>query len=243
MTAQDVKKALAAQGSADDAVFLQRFFKTGEGQYGAGDVFIGVRMPVIRQICKQFAALPLPEVQKLLDSEVHEHRMAGLIILATGYKKASAPQQQAIYDLYLRNVKKGRVNNWDLVDVTTEFVIGEYLRNRPRDILFTLAKSDNIWQRRVAIMSSFAFVKTGDPSTTLQLAELLLQDKHDLIQKAVGWMLREIGKRVDRQLLLDFLEQHAHDMPRTALRYAIEHLPPAQKAHFMQARAARGSTR
>jgi len=237
MTARDVQQALAQHASADDAIFLQHFFKTGKGQYGEGDVFIGLRVPQTRQVCKQFTALPLPEVQKLLDSDVHEHRLAALIILTKQYAKARDPDRQAIYDLYLHNVYAGRINNWDLVDSSAEFVMGEHLMHRPRDILFTLAHSSDVWQKRVAILSSFEFIKAGDPVTTLALAEILLHDPHDLIQKAVGWMLREIGKRVDRQLLLDFLDKHAHDMPRTTLRYSLEHLPPQQKAHYMGLRA------
>lgn len=234
MTSGELKAVLQHHANAKDALFLQRFFKTGEGQYGAGDVFIGVRVPQIRQVCKQFEALPLSEIQVLLDSGVHEHRLAGLIILATRYPKADESTQQAIYEIYLKNVLSGRVNNWDLIDVTAEFVIGEHLINRPRTVLFELAESDNLWQRRVAVLSSFAFIKMGDPTTTLDLAELLIRDQHDLIQKAVGWMLREVGKRIDEALLVDFLEQHYRIMPRTMLRYAIERLIPAQRTHFMK---------
>lgn len=220
--------------SAADAVFLQRFFKTGEGQYGAGDVFIGVRVPKIRLVAKQYKDLPPTEIQKLLDSKVHEHRLAALIILTLQYPKASAVQKQAIYMLYLNNVYLGQINNWDLVDISAPQIVGEYLQNRPRDILFELAKSDDLWQRRVAILSSFTFIKAGQPDTCLELAEILLHDSHDLIQKAVGWMLREIGKRNGRRILLNFLDRHAHEMPRTMLRYSIEHLSPAQRAKYMQ---------
>ena len=234
MNAQQVKDTLKIHASARDAKFLQRFFKTAEGEYGEGDVFIGVRVPPIRVVCRRYQDLPLPEVQELLDSEIHEHRMAGLIILTLQYPKASEQQRRAIYDLYLLNVYKGRVNNWDLVDVTTEYIIGEHLIDQSRDILFELATSGDLWQRRVAILSSFAFIKKGDPSTTLQLAEVLLHDQEDLIQKATGWLLREVGKRCDRQLLINFLDQHAHEMPRTMLRYSLEHLSSEQRQHYMQ---------
>jgi 3-methyladenine DNA glycosylase AlkD len=220
--------------SAADAVFLQRFFKTGEGQYGAGDVFVGVRVPKIRLVVKQFRDLPATEIQKLLNSKVHEHRLAALIILTQQYPKASTTQKQAIYELYLKNVYLGRINSWDLVDISAPQIVGEYLQNRPRDILFELAKSDTLWQRRVAILSSFAFIKAGEPEICLELAELLLHDNHDLIQKAVGWMLREIGKRNSRQILLNFLNRHAQEMPRTMLRYSIEHLSPALRVKYMQ---------
>ena len=226
MTATELITALQERASAADAVFLQRFFKTGEGQYGAGDVFIGVRVPKTRLVAKQFKDLSPTEIQKLLDSKVHEHRLAALIILTLQYPMASAAQKQAIYKLYLKNVYHGRINNWDLVDISAPQIVGEHLQNRPRDILFDLAKSDDLWRRRVAILSSFAFIKTGEPDTCLKLAEILLHDNHDLIQKAVGWMLREIGKRNGRQILLNFLNRHAHEMPRTMLRYSIEHLSP-----------------
>jgi 3-methyladenine DNA glycosylase AlkD len=220
-----------------DAAFLQRFFKTGEGQYGSGDVFIGVRVPATRLVCKQFSTLPLPEIQKLLDSPVHECRLAAVILLANQYKKAKPADKEAIFRMYLKNVRRGRVNNWDIVDSSAEFIIGEQLWDRPRDLLFELAKSESVWERRVAIISSFQFIKHGDASTTLMLAERLLHDKHDLIQKAVGWMLREIGKRGGRDELLAFLDTHAAVMPRTMLRYAIEHLPAEGRTHYMNLKA------
>jgi 3-methyladenine DNA glycosylase AlkD len=234
MTAEDVKRGLMAYAKTDDSVFLQRFFKTNEGQYGAGDVFIGVRVPQTRAVCRQYKGLPLGEVQKLLNSEVHECRLAALILLSNQYAEASDEQKQAIYALYLKNVYAGRVNNWDLVDVSVEHVIGVHLMKRSREVLFTLASSNNVWQRRVAMVSTFHFLKQGDPSTTLEIAEVLLYDSHDLIQKAVGWMLREMGKRVDEQLLVDFLQKHYKKMPRTMLRYAIERLSGEQRLHFMK---------
>jgi 3-methyladenine DNA glycosylase AlkD len=237
MTADDIKTALEKHANADDAVFLQRFFKTGKGQYGEGDEFIGVRVPATRQVCKAFKDLPLAEVQKLLDSPVHEHRLAGAIILAYKYPKVDETAKQAIYDLYLKNLRRGRINNWDIVDVTVEQVIGAHLEKHDRKVLYELAKSDDVWQKRAAIISTFAYIKKGDPATSLDIIDILLHDPHDLIQKAVGWMLREIGKRVDEKLLTDFLDKHAHNMPRTALRYALEKLAPAQKAHYMALKA------
>jgi 3-methyladenine DNA glycosylase AlkD len=222
-TAVEVMDALAEVSAADDAVFLQRFFKTGPGQYGEGDVFIGVRVPAMRAVAKRFADLPLDEIDVLLDSEVHEHRLAGLVILNRLFERASRPkvrddvERGRLVDFYLAAVRRGRVNNWDLVDGSAEFVLGQYLVDRPRDLLFELAASDILWERRVAVLSSFAFIKRGDPSTTLVLAERLLDDREDLMQKAVGWMLREVGKRVDRARLLDFLDTHAAAMPRTML--------------------------
>ncbi len=239
MTAKQLKDRLQADANAEDALFLQRFFKTAEGQYGAGDVFIGVRMGPVRQAAKDFKGLPLDEIQKLLDSEVHEHRMAGLIILTLQYPKADAPSKQKIYDFYLGNVYKGRVNNWDLIDVTSPRVVGAHLIGKPPAILFELATSENLWQRRVAIISSSAFINKGEPSVTLELSEILLHDQHDLIQKAVGWMLREVGKRCDRAILIGFLDKHSHEMPRTMLRYSIEHLPADQRTHYLSQKSLR----
>lgn len=239
-TASAFKQALAAHARPEATEILGRFFKTGEGQYGAGDKFIGVKVPQTRQVCKQFADLPLPEVQKLLDSPVHEHRLGAVIILANRYAKGSPLDQQATFDFYLKNVKAQRINNWDIVDVSCEYVIGAHLVGRPQPtkILRQLAASDNLWARRVAMVSTFAFLKKGEPAPTLEMATMLLHDKHDLLQKAVGWSLREMGKRVDEQLLTAFLDQHAHNMPRTALRYAIERLSPARRRHYMQLKLA-----
>lgn len=235
MTANEVITALNKHARPHAVDFLQAFFKTHEGGYGEGDIFIGVRVPPTRVICRQYKDLPLSEVQKLFDSEIHEHRLAAGLILTYQYPKSS--DKKAIYDLYLKNVLNGRVNNWDIVDTTAPKVMGRYLleTEAPRDILYKLARSNNVWQKRTGILSSFYFLMKGDdPTTTLELAEILVNDKHDMIQKAVGWMLREIGKRFDTKLLTDFLDRHAATMPRTALRYAIEHLSPGTKQHYMQ---------
>jgi len=235
MTAEDLIAALNEYARTNDVTVLGRFFKTGEGQYGAGDVFIGVRVPDTRKVCKAFAELSLGEIEKLLASAIHEHRLAAVILLGNKYKKAGATERKEIYDAYLAAVYAGQINNWDIVDTSAEFIVGEYLADKPRGLLFELAASPDVWQRRVAVLSSFAFIKKGDASTTLKLAGLLLHDDHDLIQKAVGWMLREIGKRCDRLLLLKFLDAYAAEMPRTMLRYSIEHLAPAQKKAYMDA--------
>lgn len=230
MTATDVKNSLQQYASDADAVNLQWFFKTGPGEYGEGDQFIGVRVPAIRAVCREFRFLPLTEVRKLVESPVHEHRMAGLIILTLQSKKGN---QKAAYELYIDELAKGHINNWDLVDVTCRDIVGKYL-DGDRAKLYELAKSHNLWERRVAIVSTFAYIAKGDPTTSLELAELLLHDKHDLMHKAVGWTLREVGKRCDRQLLLDFLDIHAASMPRTALRYAIEHLPEETRQYYLK---------
>lgn len=233
MTAENVMNELAEYASDTDAMNLQWFFKTGPGEYGEGDQFIGVRVPDIRKVCKEFKQLPLREVQKLIESPIHEHRMTGLIILTIQYPKS--PDKQAIYDLYIDELSKGNINNWDLVDVTCRAVVGEHLRNN-RNKLFELAKSDSLWERRVAIVSTFPYIANGDASTSLELADLLLHDAEDLMHKAVGWTLREVGKRCDRQLLVDFLDAHAAEMPRTALRYSIEHLPEETRQYYLKLR-------
>ncbi|MBF6082077.1 DNA alkylation repair protein [Nocardia cyriacigeorgica] len=237
-TAEQVRAALAEYADPADAVHLQRFFKTGPGEYGEGDVFIGVRVPATRSVAKRFAALPLSEIGVLLDSPVHEERLAALIILNNRFAKASKPRtfdeaaRAEMVRFYLDAVRRGRVNNWDLVDVSAERIVGPWLLDKPHDLLLELADSDALWERRVALLSTFAFIKAGDASTTFAVAERLLGDRHDLIQKALGWMLREVGKRVDRQLLTDFLDGHAAQMGRTALSYATEHLDPEARAVY-----------
>lgn len=237
MSAQQVIDEMQSYTSDADGVFLQRFFKTGPGQYGEGDIFIGVRVPVIRKIAKTYKKLGLGELQKLLNSPIHEHRLIALVILTSQYDAAKTENvKQHLFDFYIKNVYSNRVNNWDLVDVSCYKIVGEHLFARKRDILLELAESNVIWCRRVAMVSTLGFLKKGDPSTTLELAELLWGDKHDLMQKATGWMLREMGKRVDGSLLISFLNEHAHQMPRTCLRYAIEHLSLKQKAEYMTAK-------
>lgn len=216
---------------ADDqrAVHSSRFFKTGVGEYGEGDIFIGATVPDTRKVCKMFKNLPLPEVQKLLDSPIHEHRLAAVIILSGQFKN----NQKEIYEFYLNNVYEGRINNWDIVDSSAHKIIGPYLYNRPRDLLLDLAVSEDLWQRRVAIISTFYFISKGDGSTSIELSGILLNDKHDLIHKAVGWMLREVGKRIDDEILLNFLNKNAVQMPRTMLRYSIERLPESKRKYYL----------
>ncbi|MFE3023913.1 DNA alkylation repair protein [Nocardia tengchongensis] len=238
MTAEAVRADLAALADPADAVHLQRFFKTGPGEYGEGDVFIGVRVPQTRKAVKRCAGMPLSEIDVLLDSPVHEHRLAALVILngemarASRKRGADVGRQREIVELYLAAVRRGRVNNWDLVDASAEFILGPWLLERSRDLLDEFAAGDSLWERRVALLTTFAFIKQGDTATTLELCERLLDDRRDLIQKAVGWMLREIGKRVDPAILTGFLDAHAADMGRTALSYATEHLTSDRRAHY-----------
>ena len=235
-TARDLEDALAAVSNADQARELQRFFKTRKGQYGAGDVFVGVRVPEVRRIARQFALLSPADLNDLLDSAVHEHRFAALAIMVGQFQAASKAGDEAererLVEFYLSAMRRGRINNWDLVDSSAEFILGEYLYDKPRDRLARLAKSGIVWQRRIAILSTFAFIKHGDASTTLEVAEVLLDDKHDLIQKAVGWMLREVGKRVDRELLVGFLTTHAKTMSRVTLSYATEHFENSERVYY-----------
>lgn len=236
--ATDVQAALRTVADADGAALMRRFFKSGPGQYGEGDVFIGVRVPVTRRVVRRFGELPLAEIDALLDSEVHEDRFAALLILVARFTRAGRPRtrddllRDELSAFYLAAVRRGRVNNWDLVDASAEFMLGETLVDRPRDVLFSLAASPNLWERRVAVLATFAFIKRGDPTTTLELASLLLDDPEDLIHKAVGWMLREIGKRASLAALLDFLDINASRMPRTMLSYATEHLDRAERARY-----------
>ena len=231
-TAEDVVAALNALADPSKAVGLSRFFKTGPGEYGEGDVFLGLTVPTSRKAMKPFVKLPLDQVDILLDSEVHEHRFVGLLILVGRYPGSPAE----VADFYLAAVRRGRVNNWDLVDCSAEFILGEYLYERPRELLFDLAASDSVWERRVAMLSTFGFIKHGDASTALELATILAPDQHDLIRKAVGWMLREVGKRVDPALLLAYLDEHAAQLSRTSLSYATEHLSPERRLHYRSMR-------
>lgn len=234
-----VEKALQKYADKDRARNLQRFFKTGPGQYGEGDVFVGITMPEIRSVAKQYVDITLGEIQKLLDSKIHEYRMTGLIILTYQYPKSDEATQKKLYDFYLKNLYAGNINNWDLVDVTTPRIVGEYLVNQSRNILYELAESDDLWQRRVSIIATFAFIKRGDATTSIDLANKLIHDRHDLIHKAVGWVLREVGKSIDEKILTKYLDTHAHEMPRTMLRYSLEKLTQSQKQQYMSQRSFR----
>jgi 3-methyladenine DNA glycosylase AlkD len=231
-TAAEVTAALAAAADPDKAKGLRRFFKTGPGEYGEGDEFLGLTVPTARRLMKPFVGLPFEQVDLLLDSEVHEHRFVGLLILVARYPK----EPDTVADFYLAAVRRQRVNNWDLVDCSAEFILGAYLYDRPRDLLFELAASGSIWERRVAMLSTFGFIKQGDASTALEIATVLIPDRHDLIRKAVGWMLREVGKRVDPALLISYLDAHAASLSRTSLSYATERLTPEQRIHYRSLR-------
>lgn len=233
MKAENVRSALTAKASDHDASSLAWFFKTGLGQYGEGDVFIGVRMPAIRVICASFASLALAEVSKLLESPIHEERMAGLIIVANRAKKACGEELRTYFAWYLDQLHRGRINNWDLVDVTCAHVVGRYLLNNDRTVLYKLIKSASLWERRVALVSTFAFIRRGESDDAFAIAELVLDDTHDFIHKAAGWVLREVGKQCGEELLTNWLDMHTTKMPRTMLRYAIERLPEPIRQHYL----------
>lgn len=234
--------ALAKYGNPERVAGTERFFKTEKGGYGEGDQFLAATVPKTRLVCMEFKDLPLGEIQKLLDSPIHDYRLGAVILLSNQYKKGDDAKRQAIFDLYVKNLKAGRVNNWDIIDSSAHFIIGPHIEHTDRKLLFELAKQPDLWQRRAAILSAFYYVKQGDGKTTIQLAEKLIDDKRDLIQKAVGWQLREVGKHGQPELLTAFLDMHAATMPRTALRYAIEHLLAKQKAHYMGLSAAANAT-
>jgi len=221
-----LKKDLAVKASPEKAAFFPRFFKIGPGDYGEGDLFLGVTVPDCRSIARAYKDLPLKDTITLLHSKWHEERLVALLILVLAFQRANESDQQEIYEQYLANTNF--INNWDLVDLSSRDIVGKYLYGHPQELakLDTLAKSKILWDRRISIIATFYFLQKGDPAPTLRIAEKLLTDKHDLIQKAVGWMLREMGKRADQQLLLDFIAQHYNNMPRTTLRYAIEKFSP-----------------
>jgi 3-methyladenine DNA glycosylase AlkD len=230
-TAGGVERELRRLGSREKARASAWFFKTGPGQYGEGDVFIGVTVPEQRKVAKKYRELPLAELEKLLEHKAHECRLTALLILTDQYARAGEPARAKIVKFYLAHTK--RVNNWDLVDTSAPRILGDYLVDKDRRVLYTLAKSKNLWERRIAIVATLSFIMRGESADTLALSELLLADTHDLIHKAVGWMLREVGKRAPsgRALLIAFINQHKAQMPRTTLRYAIEHFSPeARKA-------------
>lgn len=203
----------------EKAAFLPKFFKTGPGQYGEGDQFIGVVVPNQRKIAKKYKNLPLAEIQKLIISPIHEHRLTSLFILVHQFQKGDGNKQKEIYEFYLKN--KHQVNNWDLVDSSAHKIVGAYLLNKDRSILYELAHSHNLWDRRIAMISCFAFTDQEDFEDALAIADILVNDEHDLIHKAVGWVLREVGKK-DQRVEEEFLMKHYKTMPRTMLRYAIE---------------------
>ncbi len=233
MTAAFILNELLSVANPEKAKFLQGFFKTGKGQYAEGDIFLGLIVPLTRSIAKTNKQTPLPELQILLDSEYHEARLCALLIMMEQMKKTSPEQQVVLYDFYLANARSGRINNWDLVDVTCRDVVGTYLLDKDKAPLYELAATGNLWEQRIAIVSTWMFIKHRQFDDTFALSERLIDHQHDLMHKAIGWMLREVGKK-DREALSDFLDTHATRLPRTALRYAIEHYPEEERQFYLK---------
>ncbi len=228
---RELERELASAANVERAKTSAWFFKTGKGQYGEGDRFLGIPVPIQRKIALRYRDLPLEDVAHLLESPIHEHRFAALEILVTRYERGTEGERASIVKFYLRNAE--RVNNWDLVDTSAPYILGEHLKTRPRGLLDKLAGSAILWERRIAIVSTLALIKKGEIDDTFRTARKLLGDTHDLIQKAVGWALREAG-RVSRPALVDFLQTHYARLPRTTLRYAIEHFGPEERSRMLR---------
>ena len=231
MNARVIQKRLKRLQNGHKAEILMRFFKTGPGEYGEGDIFLGIQVPVLRKISKEYERLPLPEVQTLLASPVHEERLLSLLLLIRAYTKGNSITKRKVYMLYLKNSQ--HINNWDLVDISAAHIVGAYLKDKSRTTLYRLAQSHLIWDRRIAIIATFHFIKQNEFRETLKIARLLLSDEEDLIHKAVWWMLREVGKR-DQKTQEDFLKKHYKNMPRTMLRYAIERFPEPLRRKYLK---------
>ena len=228
---EEIKKEIRENADAEKAELLQRFFKTGKGEYGEGDVFLGVMVPYSRAIAKKYFNMPLAKIKYLLESEYHEERLVAGLILTYKYEKSSEQEKANIANFYLKNAKK--FNNWDLVDLTAHKILGAFLVEKKREILYQLARSKNLWEKRISIISTFAFINREDFKDSLALAEILLDDPHDLIHKAVGWMLREIGKK-NQDVLRSFLGKHYKQMPRTMLRYSIERFEEKERKKWLK---------
>jgi 3-methyladenine DNA glycosylase AlkD len=230
MTAQLIRIKLKKHANKDKAKLLQGFFKTGPGEYGEGDIFLGINVPTLRKLSKEHDGTSLPEMVKLLKSTIHEERLLALLMLVRAFSKGDEALKKEIYDLYLKHTRY--INNWDLVDLTAPNIVGTYLLGRSRKTLHELAKSNDLWKRRISILATFAFIKQNDFYDSLKIAGTLIADEHDLIQKAVGWMLREIGKR-DLRAEEQFLTSRYKRMPRTMLRYAIERFPETKRKNYL----------
>lgn len=227
---KNLLKDLKYAGNKDKAGLLKRYFKTDKGEYGEGDIFLGINVPKQREICRRYIGMPLTDIQKLLDSKIHEHRLCGLFILIDKYNKSNEKDRINIVNFYLSNTHN--INNWDLVDTSASYILGKWLLNKDKKILYKLAKSKSLWERRIAIIATYSFIRTGHFEDTISISEILLRDKHDLIHKAVGWMLREVGKK-DLVAEEKFLRKYYKIMPRTMLRYAIERFSKEKRIFYM----------
>lgn len=226
-----IQTRLRELGNPGTALALQRYFKTSPGQYGAGDIFLGIKVPVLRAQVKTFQGVLLTTLADLLSSRYHEERLFALFLLIDFYQRGNEAEKQQAYDLYL--AQTAHINNWDLVDTSAPRIVGNFLFNKPRQVLYELAASTSLWERRIAVLATFYFIDQNDFSDSLKLAEILLHDPHDLMHKAIGWMLREIGKR-DLDVTEKFLQTHYRVMPRTMLRYAIERFPEPHRLAYLK---------
>jgi 3-methyladenine DNA glycosylase AlkD len=233
-TSAEIEKRLRSLGNEETARVLQRFFKTGPGEYGAADLFLGLKVPQLRRLARDYRDLALSDVEQLLRSSFHECRLLALLLLVSSFACGDAPGRKAIYDLYLGST--AFINNWDLVDASAEHIVGGFLWERSRKPLDRLARSADLWERRIAMLTTFHFIKRGDFADSFRIARMLLADRHDLIHKAVGWMLREVGKR-DLPAEEAFLAEHHRQMPRTMLRYAIERFPEVRRRCYLDGTA------
>ena len=233
MTAEDARIKLKSLASPAAAKAATRFFKTGPGQYGEGDTFIGIKVPMLRTMSREFRAMPLNEIGTLLNSPIHEERHLALMVLVLQVARCDDAQRKQVFDFYLRNTQF--INNWDLVDCSAPQIVGGHLLTNPRKPLFRLARSKMLWERRIAIVSTQHFIRHGDFGETLAVSLMLLKDQEDLIHKATGWTLREVGKK-DQSVLEAFLDQHGAAMPRTMLRYAIERFSPTQRRAYLRSK-------
>ncbi len=231
MSLEAIKLRLRRHASRKKAAVTQRFFKTGPGEYGEGDIFIGVTMPDLREIAKDFSDVADRTVTRLLKSKIHEERQLALLIFVYQFEDGDSKTRKKIYDVYMNNTR--HINNWDLVDISAHKIVGAWLKDRSRQPLYKFAKSTSLWERRIAIISTFSFIRKNDFSDTLKISEALIADEHDLIHKAVGWMLRELGKR-DLAVEEKFLKKHYKNMPRTMLRYAIEKFPETRRKSYLK---------
>ena len=231
MSVDDIMRRLEELADKKKAQVLQRFFKTGPGEYGEGDLFLGIKVPELRKLSKEYEGITLKEAKQLLRSSIHEQRLLALLLLIRKFSKGDVGARERIYELYIRNTQY--INNWDLVDVSAEHVVGAYLMERNKEQLYRLAKSASLWERRISILSTFHYVKHNEFSETLKISKMLLSDEEDLIHKAVGWMLREVGKR-HLPTEEKFLRAHYKIMPRTMLRYAIERFPEPKRQRYLK---------
>lgn len=227
----DLKKDLKALANPERAKVSAWFFKTGKGQYGEGDQFLGITVPIQRKVAKRYVHVSLSDIQKLLVSPIHEFRLVGVYILVYQFEKADTKTQKQMYTFYIKNAK--RINNWDLVDSSAPHIVGSYLLHSPRNILYRFAKSKNLWEKRIAIIATAQFIKHNQFEDTFKIAKILITDTHDLIHKAVGWMLREVGNK-NQAAEEKFLKKHFEQMPRTMLRYAIEKFPEVRRKQYLQ---------